>query len=212
MVAWTGFEQVAGSCKCSGPSGSKTMQGISRLDKDLLASQEALCSTDWVSYLPVFSFDIHREQSTAFNAPMKRVYGYIRNNMSLQSNIFCRPVCGVIADPSRDTSTLTQGWNWRNKQLRQKWYIRMSQPDLKFSIPKCYNIQISTIRRSITQHLFHIQWYIYQGDMFRSSRSSSGPPRKQIQEFFSFSALWDPKCSQVLVSIWDLTMKKLYIK
>ena len=26
--------------------------------------------------------------------------------------------------------------------------------------------------------------YISQGDMFRPSRSSSGPPRKQIQELF----------------------------
>ena len=30
--------------------------------------------------------------------------------------------------------------------------------------------------------------------MSRPSRSSSGPPRKQIQELFSFPALWDPKC------------------
>ena len=36
--------------------------------------------------------------------------------------------------------------------------------------------------------------------MFRPSRSSSGPPRKQIQELFSLSALWDPKCSQVSVT------------
>jgi hypothetical protein len=36
--------------------------------------------------------------------------------------------------------------------------------------------------------------------MFRPSRSSSGPPRKQIEELFSLSALWDPKCSQVSVS------------
>jgi len=47
--------------------------------------------------------------------------------------------------------------------------------NLKFSIPKCYNIQINTIRQSITQLLFHIKWYIWQGDMFRPSRSSSGP-------------------------------------
>jgi len=36
--------------------------------------------------------------------------------------------------------------------------------------------------------------------MFRPSRSSSGPPRKQIQELFSLSALWDPKYSQVSVT------------
>ena len=36
--------------------------------------------------------------------------------------------------------------------------------------------------------------------MFRPSRSSSGPPRKQIQELFSFPALWDPKCSLVTVT------------
>jgi len=33
--------------------------------------------------------------------------------------------------------------------------------NLKFSIPKSYNIQINTIRQSITQLLFYIQWYIY---------------------------------------------------
>ena len=33
--------------------------------------------------------------------------------------------------------------------------------------------------------------------MSRPSRSSSGPPRKQIQELFSFPSLWDPKCLQV---------------
>jgi len=37
-------------------------------------------------------------------------------------------------------------------------------------------------RQSIAQHLFYIQRYISQGDMFRPSKSSSGPPRKQIQE------------------------------
>jgi len=36
--------------------------------------------------------------------------------------------------------------------------------------------------------------------MFRPSRSSSGPPRKQIQELFGFSALWDPKCLHVSVT------------
>jgi len=97
--------------------------------------------------------------------------------------------------------------------------------NLKFSMPKCYNIQINTIRQSITQHLFYIQWYICQGDMFRPSRSSSGPPRKQIRELLSFSALWDPKCSQVSVAEEKVfkvvqiefircgsTLKSLYIK
>ena len=36
--------------------------------------------------------------------------------------------------------------------------------------------------------------------MFRPSQSSSDSPRKQIQELFSLSALWDPKCSQVSVT------------
>jgi len=36
--------------------------------------------------------------------------------------------------------------------------------------------------------------------MFRPNRSSSGPLRKQIQEMFSLSALWDPKCSHVSVT------------
>jgi len=36
--------------------------------------------------------------------------------------------------------------------------------------------------------------------MFGPSRSSSDPPRKQIQELFSLSTLWDPKCSQVSVT------------
>jgi len=58
---------------------------------------------------------------------------------------------------------------------------------------------INPTRQSITQLLFYIHWHICQGDMFWPSRSSSGPPRKQIQELFSFSALWDPKCSHVSV-------------
>jgi len=33
----------------------------------------------------------------------------------------------------------------------------------KFSIPMCYNIPISTMRQSVTQHLFYIHWYICQG-------------------------------------------------
>ena len=71
---------------------------------------------------------------------------------------------------------------------------------LKFSIPKCYHVQVNIVHQSITQRLFYIQGYICQGDTFRPSRSSSGPPRKQIQELFSFSALWDPKCLQVSVT------------
>ena len=66
----------------------------------------------------------------------------------------------------------------------------------------------SPIRQSITQYLFYIYWYICQGDMFRSSRSSSGTPRKQIQEQFIFSALWDPKCSQV--SVTETNVYRLY--
>ena len=59
----------------------------------------------------------------------------------------------------------------------------------KFSIPKCYNIQTNIICQSLTQHLFYIPWYICQGDMFRPSKSSSGPSRTQIQALFSFPAL-----------------------
>ena len=42
--------------------------------------------------------------------------------------------------------------------------------------------------------------YICQGDMFRPSRSSSGLPRRQIQELFSFPTLCDPKCLQGFVT------------
>jgi len=44
--------------------------------------------------------------------------------------------------------------------------------------------------------------------MFRPSRSSAGPSRKQIQELFSLSALWDPKCSQV--SVTEAKVCRLY--
>jgi len=54
-------------------------------------------------------------------------------------------------------------------------------------------IQINIMRQSLTQHLFYMH-SICQGDMFRTSRSSSGPSRTQIQALFSFPALWDPKC------------------
>ena len=47
----------------------------------------------------------------------------------------------------------------------------------------------NTTRPSITQYLLYIQWYICQGDMFRPSRSSSGPPKRQIQELFGFSCI-----------------------
>jgi len=46
--------------------------------------------------------------------------------------------------------------------------------------------------------------------MFRPSRSSSDLPRKQIQELFSFPALWDPKSSQV--SITEAKVYKLVYK
>ena len=65
-------------------------------------------------------------------------------------------------------------------------------------------LQINTIRQSITQLLFYVQWYICQGELFRPSRSSSGPPRKQIEELFSLSVLWDPKCSQVSFTVYRL--------
>jgi hypothetical protein len=42
--------------------------------------------------------------------------------------------------------------------------------------------------------------------MFQPSRSFSGPLRKQIQELFRLSALWNPKCSQVSVT----EAKRLY--
>ena len=44
--------------------------------------------------------------------------------------------------------------------------------------------------------------------MFRPSRSSSVTPRKQIQELFSLSAMWDPKCSQV--SVTEAKVHRLY--
>ena len=53
----------------------------------------------------------------------------------------------------------------------------------KFSIPKCYHTQTNIIRQSLTQHLFYIKFYICQGDMFRPSRSSSGPSRTQINPY-----------------------------
>jgi len=45
-----------------------------------------------------------------------------------------------------------------------------------------------------------MQWYICQGDMFRTSRSSWGPARRQSQELFRFGALWDPKFLQIFVT------------
>jgi len=39
-------------------------------------------------------------------------------------------------------------------------------------------VKLNTTNQSITQHLFYIQCYICQGDMFGPIRSSSGPPRK----------------------------------
>jgi len=46
--------------------------------------------------------------------------------------------------------------------------------------PEVLQYTKNTIRQSITQYLFCIHRYtsIYQGDMFRPSWSSSGPPRK----------------------------------
>jgi len=66
--------------------------------------------------------------------------------------------------------------------------MKMVMINLKFSIPKCYNTHINNINQSIT-HLFYIKWHICQGDLFRPSRSSSGPPRKQIQELFSLGSV-----------------------
>ena len=54
------------------------------------------------------------------------------------------------------------------------------------------------ICQSITQHLFYIHRYIWQGDMFRPSRSSSGPPRKQIQELYVFKLVGHPQALQEL--------------
>jgi len=44
--------------------------------------------------------------------------------------------------------------------------------------------------------------------MFRPSRSSTGPPRKQFQELFSLPALWDPRRSKV--SITEAKVYRLY--
>ena len=49
-----------------------------------------------------------------------------------------------------------------------------------------YLLQISIICQSLTQHLYYIQWYICQGDMFRHSRSSSDPSRAQIQALLNY--------------------------
>jgi hypothetical protein len=43
-----------------------------------------------------------------------------------------------------------------------------------FIIPSVYNYNISV---NTTKFYFYIQWYIYQGDMFRPSRSTSSPTR-----------------------------------
>jgi len=43
-------------------------------------------------------------------------------------------------------------------------------------VDNALKIKINTIRQSITQHLFYIQWYICQGDMFRPSRSNKKSP------------------------------------
>ena len=37
--------------------------------------------------------------------------------------------------------------------------------------------------------------------MFQPSQSSSGPPRKQIQELFSLSPMWDSKCRPDIYTI-----------
>jgi hypothetical protein len=66
------------------------------------------------------------------------------------------------------------------------WWVILKNSDMPVN-----NIQINTVRQSITQYLFYIQCYICQGHTFRPSRSSSDPPRKQTQELFSLSALWD---------------------
>ena len=49
-----------------------------------------------------------------------------------------------------------------------------------FSIPKCYHIQLK-YHTSYNNTAFYLyKLYICQGDMFRPSMSSSGPPRTQI--------------------------------
>ena len=58
-----------------------------------------------------------------------------------------------------------------------------------------------------------MQWYICQGDMFRPSRSSSGPPRKQIQELqlldlFSWRAWgWPTSSKHVALTYIPLSIK-----
>ena len=57
------------------------------------------------------------------------------------------------------------------------------------------HIQINIIRQSLTQYLFYIQQYICQGDMFRPSRSSSGPSRTEIQAFFKLTTCTIAVCT-----------------
>ena len=61
-------------------------------------------------------------------------------------------------------------------------------------------IQITTIRQSLTQHLFYKQLYMCQSDMFRPSRPSSDPSTAQNQALFSFPALWGSQMLQVSVT------------
>ena len=67
-------------------------------------------------------------------------------------------------------------FSWRSNICVLR-FAHKTLTEKKFVVQVMFAVQINNIRQSMTQILFYIQWYIYQGDMFRPSRSSSGPPR-----------------------------------
>jgi len=121
---------------------------------------------------------------------------------------------GISSSSKSSKTALIQWvpWLYPGGYSRPGSEVNQWPPNLKFSIPKCYNIQINTTRLPITQLLrvFCIQWYIWEGRLFRRSRSSSGPPRKQIQllDPFSWRAWGWPTMSKHVA----LTYIPLYIK
>jgi len=58
--------------------------------------------------------------------------------------------------------------------------VRTQALFLKFSIPKCYHIQLKHYTSVVNIFYLYTIVYICQSDMFRPSRSPSGPPRTQI--------------------------------
>ena len=63
----SGQGHVTGSCECGNkPSRLHTMRGSSQVVEDLLASQEGLCSVEFVSYVLYIRVYVHRS-STVLN-------------------------------------------------------------------------------------------------------------------------------------------------